>query len=124
MDGGMRAIRVCMVECSILDLSTLHTARCGIFIFRLLTLPTPKTPHKRTPPNIGQQVLQGKNMLVFRAGNKGAVCLPFRLHQSTLVVAAAHLPADGSRRSKVRKGWFVETVAVREAQWVCRSRGG
>lgn len=47
-------------------------------------------------------MLQGKNMLVFRAGNKGAVCLPFRLHQSTLVVAAAHLPADGSRRSKVR----------------------
>lgn len=51
----------------------------------------------------GQQVLQGKNMLVFRAGNKGAVCLPFRLHQSTLVVAAAHLPADGSRGSKVSK---------------------
>lgn len=36
-----------------------------------------------------------------RAGNKGAVCLPFRFHQSTLVVAAAHLPADGSRGSKV-----------------------
>ena len=40
-------------------------------------------------------------MLVCRAGNKGAVCLPFRFHQSTLVVAAAHLPADGSRGSKV-----------------------
>lgn len=51
----------------------------------------------------GQQVLQGKNLLVCRAGNKGAVCLPFRYHQSTLVVAAAHLPADGSRRSKVEK---------------------
>ncbi len=51
----------------------------------------------------GQQVLQGKNLFLCRAGNKGAVCLPFRYHQSTLVVAAAHLPADGSRRSKVEK---------------------
>lgn len=67
--------------------------------------PTSHSTHQ-TPTNTntttGQQVLQGKNLLVCRAGNKGAVCLPFRLHQSTLVVAAAHLPADGSRGSKVR----------------------
>jgi hypothetical protein len=57
--------------------------------------------HDHIATSTGQQVLQGKNLLVCRAGNKGAVCLPFRLHQSTLVVAAAHLPADGSRGSKV-----------------------
>lgn len=56
------------------------------------------------------QVLQGLNLGLFRAGNKGGVGLPFRYHGSSLAVITAHLPADGSRRSKMAK----RDKAVRE----------
>ena len=36
-------------------------------------------------------------------GNKGAVCLPFRYHNSTIAVIVAHLPADHSRGSEAEK---------------------
>ena len=65
--------------------------------------------------NGGQQVLQGANLLFARAGNKGAVCLPFRFHHSTLAVVAAHLPADGSRGSRVEQRNAALRAAFRDA---------
>lgn len=47
-------------------------------------------------------MLQGLHLGVTRAGNKGGVGLPFRIHGSSVAVVVAHLPAD-SHKSRVRR---------------------
>lgn len=43
------------------------------------------------------------NLGLWRAGNKGGVGLPFRFHGSSIAFMTAHLPAEGSRGSRVDK---------------------
>ena len=43
---------------------------------------------------LGQQLTQGVHLGVFRAGNKGGICLPVRFHNLSFVFLGVHLPAD------------------------------
>ena len=51
---------------------------------------------------LGEHLSQGMQLLgVFRAGNKGGICVPFRFHNLSFVAIGAHLPADSGNQSRV-----------------------
>lgn len=52
---------------------------------------------------VNGKVSQGLNMGLFRAGNKGGICLPFRFHNCHIAVMAVHLPADTSLGSSAAR---------------------
>lgn len=62
-----------------------------------------------------EQIPQGVNVGLFKAGNKGGVCLPFRFHGSTMVVLGAHLPADGSHGSRIQQRHATLYSTLRDA---------
>jgi len=52
---------------------------------------------------MGQQLSQGVHLGIFRAGNKGGVCLPIRYHHLSFACLGVHLPADSSNSSRVHQ---------------------